>query len=220
MFLSCVLPNLALNPPPNCHHIINSMLCDACSLHFVYSNQVLRKIIEHKLTYKPGLDSQSNQALQRDARRYKRAVKMSIEGEAICPWYLGDWSAIPAVPLCDGHDIKIWDGRLGTEILEAAESCCQLCSRLCTIVSSTPKFRRTSQGDSLFTPLPPSVPDPSNILAVELESWLVLHPWTSLPVGLRFLVVSSCGSVDSAWVEFHIAVHGNDEGGGVHCLLR
>ncbi|KAH8743415.1 heterokaryon incompatibility protein-domain-containing protein [Hyaloscypha sp. PMI_1271] len=172
---------------------------------------VLHEIIEHKLAGKPELDSRVRQALQRDARRYGRVVKRSSEGEVTCPWYLGDMSAIPAVQVCDGDDIQIWKKRLGTEILEAAESLCELCARLCAIVSFIPKFQRASGRESFLETTPPSVPNPSNILAVELESWLVLHPWTSSPIGLKFLVVTTYGSIESTWISFYIEMHGADK---------
>jgi hypothetical protein len=164
------------------------MLCESCREHFEHENDRSIYYLQLKTNIVARAKAEAHdpllvQALEADLEQYQNAVRKSrddISG-APCPWFRGDlsrtsWSP-SAYPECS---TAIWEiPREGREVNSSALTGCNICRRLCAIVSHMPPF--------------------GHIFTVRFESWVFFHPISLKPSHIQFLIRRP---FHNEWVDF------------------
>jgi hypothetical protein len=174
------------------------MLCEACSEHFEHDNDRSMCYLQLKtnivaLAKQEADDPLLVQALEADLDRYQDAVRRNRDGISgvPCPWFRGDLSGTSWSPP-EGFKCStmIWEiPREGREVKLSSLSGCDICRRLCAIVSHMPLF--------------------GHIFTVRFESWVFFHPISLKPSHIQFLIRRP---FHNEWVDFWF-MEDDDEGG-------
>ncbi|KAF5013963.1 hypothetical protein FDECE_51 [Fusarium decemcellulare] len=152
------------------------MLCPSCREHFQYSRKAQRECLRLK---RDAIETLQRASASHDAIEclLNDADAFARDSGRLCPWIRRELPALPEEVHETTPEIKIWNSRKGADIADGSRLGCELCARICFMVSYMPKFRAGGSNQDHQ----PQVPSPDNILPLKVDSQLELYPITLQP---------------------------------------